>query len=672
MEQPEPLTEAASELAGLLALTGRGPDLFSQHHLDGAYRYASPNHASVLGLLPEELAGRHPSEFTHPDDVVAVQAAFDAVVAEAGTGRVRYRFRDHGQRWRWFESSLVVLGERDGQDSGVHLVSRDVTAEQEALQHQARQDRFLRVLIGLAVGFVNHPFARFDASIDEVLAVTGGFTGADRAYLFRFHDDRLMTNTHEWCRPGVPAVRDQLRGVPIAAAGDLRTRLATEGLVQVEDVRGLDPHDPFRRTLEAQGIRTVIVLPLQDDEEVLGLVGLDAVGAPRTFDDTDRDLLRVVAGLCTNAVLRREREEHLRRNRALLEELTGQLTATMETVSDGIALLDPDQRITYANTQLATILGVSIDALLDHRVGDDPAATAAGILETAVSRAVASGDPWTSVEQLRSPQRWLEVRAYPTDRGVAAYVRDVSEQVAHERALQEAAAVEREVAAQLRALDRTKNAFLSAVSHELRTPLTVIRGMAETLQRTRDRLDQGQRARLEDALVDHSTELARLLDELLQVDRLARGQLVANREPFDLVPLAHSVIDTHADPARVLLEGPPTLPVHLDRVQVESLLANLLINAGKYAPASPVSVRLAPRAGGGATISVADQGPGIPAEHLHRVFEPFVRLAESHPRPGTGVGLTLVAEFARLHGGRAYALDTSGGGAEVVAELPGP
>ena len=671
MEQPgAPPTDAM--FAGALALIGRGADLLSRHAPDGTYRSVSPNYAVVLGLAPEELVGRHPSEFTHPDDLDATQAGFDTAIAGGSEGLPRYRFRDRQGGWRWFESSVARLAGPDAEHHEILLVSRDVTQQEEVLQHQARQDRFLRLLIELAVGFVNQPPQRFDAAIDEVLAVTGGFTEADRAYLFRFDDDRLhMTNTHEWCRAGITPMRERLQDVPVTSAGDLHERLSTEGLVQVEDVAALELDDPFRRTLEDQGIRTAIVLPLQDAGQLRGFVGLDAVGDPRAWDDTDRDLLRVVAGLCTNAVLHRDREDDLRHNRELLEQLTAQLTATMETVSDGIALFDHERRITYANPQLAALLGVEAPALVGQQIGGSLPATAARALETTVGRTLERGDPDSSLEQLRTSGRWLEVRAYPSPQGVAAYVRDVTEQVERERTLEQAAAAEREVTAQLRSLDRTKNAFLSAVSHELRTPLTVIRGMAETLQRTRNQLEAGTRDRLEDALVGHSTELARLLDELLQVDRLARGQLVANPATFDLVALARSTLHQHHDPTTAQLVAPATLAVHLDPVQVESLLANLLINARKYAPDSPVHLRLERHAAAGATITVRDEGPGIPAAHLDRVFEPFVRLAESHPRPGTGVGLTLVAEFARLHGGRAYAVDTCGHGTEVVVELPG-
>jgi signal transduction histidine kinase len=99
--------------------------------------------------------------------------------------------------------------------------------------------------------------------------------------------------------------------------------------------------------------------------------------------------------------------------------------------------------------------------------------------------------------------------------------------------LRQAAQLEQLVAEELRHLDRTKNVFLSAVSHELRTPLTVVKGLAETLQRLGHDVQDQDRGRIVDAISDNATRLARLLDDLLDVDRLVRGTLVAQRVHFD-------------------------------------------------------------------------------------------------------------------------------------------
>lgn len=220
-----------------------------------------------------------------------------------------------------------------------------------------------------------------------------------------------------------------------------------------------------------------------------------------------------------------------------------------------------------------------------------------------------------------------------------------------------------------RHMDRLKNAFLAAVSHELRTPLTVIQGTAMTLQRS-ESLDVEQRRRLQDALVRNVVRLGELMTDLLDLGQLGRGQMQLRPVVFDLVELAAEVTSESADAARIVVEGPPQLQVVADRLMVERILTNLLDNAGKYAPSGTVTVSIARRHRVGFQLTVADQGPGIPDEERERIFQPFHRLADEHPQPGTGVGLPLVAEFVHAHAGRVWARSRADG-AELVVEIPG-
>lgn len=249
-------------------------------------------------------------------------------------------------------------------------------------------------------------------------------------------------------------------------------------------------------------------------------------------------------------------------------------------------------------------------------------------------------------------------------------VKDITEHRRIEEGLRRAAETEQAAAEQLRELDRLKTSFLSAVSHELRTPLAVAQGMAETLQRMRGHLSEEARARVEDALVGHTQRLTELLTNLLDIDRLTRGNLKVVAERFDAVALLREAVAASPAPDRVQLQAPARLPVHVDRLQTERIVANLLDNAAKYGGEGPLSLTARQLEGGGLRIEVADHGPGLEAGELGRVFEPFYRTDDDHPKPGTGVGLALVAEFASLHGGRAWAEPGQRDGLVVIVELP--
>src|SRR5690606_26170792 len=122
-------------------------------------------------------------------------------------------------------------------------------------------------------------------------------------------------------------------------------------------------------------------------------------------------------------------------------------------------------------------------------------------------------------------------------------------------------------------------------------------------------------------------------------------------EPVDAVAAIRHVLEASAVASRAQLEAPAELTLRTDRGRLELIVRNLLSNVAKYAPVGPVRVRATALAGGGLRLDVIDRGPGIPVSERQAVFKPFHRAAFHHPRPGTGIGLSLVARFADLHGG---------------------
>lgn len=352
-----------------------------------------------------------------------------------------------------------------------------------------------------------------------------------------------------------------------------------------------------------------------------------------------------------------------------VQALADQLTTTMNSVTDSIVVLDHDQRVSFVNDQACRHFDRTADELMGQRLADAMPDTAGGVFHQTELRAWDQRTPQSVTGFFEPGNLWLEANFYPSAHGLTLYFRDVSAQVERERDLQRVADFERATADRLRQLDTAKNAFLTAVSHELRTPLTIVQGMAETLVRLRHDTSVERRERIEDALLEHAQRLSGLVEDLLHVDRLSRGAQLAQPITIDVATLVREVGATSALADRINIDAPDELPATVDPLQVEQLLSNLLSNVEKYAPNGRVRVVLAPLGDAGVRLEVHDQGPGVPDDARERVFEPFVRLDDAHPQPGTGVGLTLVREFARLHGGDAWAADAGGSGARIVVEL---
>jgi signal transduction histidine kinase len=221
-------------------------------------------------------------------------------------------------------------------------------------------------------------------------------------------------------------------------------------------------------------------------------------------------------------------------------------------------------------------------------------------------------------------------------------------------------------------LDDVKDSLLSAVSHELRTPLTAIVGFTSTLERWGVTMSDEEVADLYMRLSKNAKKLQRLVGDLLDFDRLARGLVEPKRERTDMADLVTSIArESEQMTGRHIRVAADEVVVSVDPAKVERIVENLIVNAARHtAPDTPVWVRVRAR-DEGCLIIVEDAGPGVPDELKDVIFEPFKQGPATRPQsPGVGIGLSLVARFAALHGGRAWVEDRKGGGSSFRVFLP--
>jgi two-component system sensor histidine kinase KdpD len=229
--------------------------------------------------------------------------------------------------------------------------------------------------------------------------------------------------------------------------------------------------------------------------------------------------------------------------------------------------------------------------------------------------------------------------------------------------------------------ERMRSSLLSSVSHDLRTPLGVITGAASTLLSDKGAITPDARQELLATIHEEADRLTRLVRNLLDMTRLAAGALTVNKEWQPLEEIVGAVLNRVEDRLRgreVTVKLPKDLPpVPLDAVLIEQVLINLLENVAKYTPAgSPVELSAVARGkkDGGSPkevlVEVADRGPGIPEEHLERIFEKFYRVSGDGAGGGAGLGLAICRGVVEAHGGRIWAANRDGGGAVLRFTLP--
>ena len=227
---------------------------------------------------------------------------------------------------------------------------------------------------------------------------------------------------------------------------------------------------------------------------------------------------------------------------------------------------------------------------------------------------------------------------------------------------------------ELKELDRAKSRFFANVTHELRTPLTLLLGPLETLLEESAEEGNSGRQRLFQSMITNARRLLRQVDALLESARLESGRLRLEPEPGNVGELLAELVASAAPLAQrrsldLVSEGLDSLPDgSFDPEKVEIIASNLLSNALKFTPeGGRVTVRAIP-GDDWITFEVEDTGAGIPPEELERIFDRFHQVEGTSS--GTGLGLALSRELARLHGGDILVVSEPGRGARFRVELP--
>ena len=221
--------------------------------------------------------------------------------------------------------------------------------------------------------------------------------------------------------------------------------------------------------------------------------------------------------------------------------------------------------------------------------------------------------------------------------------------------------------------ERLRNSLLAALSHDLRTPLTVLVGLAESLTLTPPKLSEPQ-LETAAAIKDEARRMSTLVSNLLDMARIESGEVKLN---LQWQPL-EEVVGAALESARSMLQGhtvgvqlPRDLPlVKFDAVLIERVLVNLLENVSKYTPPGTAVTLSAQVIGDRLSVSVADNGPGLPAGREEAVFQKFTRGERESSTPGVGLGLAICRAIVESHGGKITASQRPGGGAIFTFTLP--
>ena len=598
-----------------------------------------PDLAVYVSPQIEQLTGYTPAEWNadpglwdrilHPDDRERVIAEDDLSRSTGQPMLIEYRFIARDGRVVWVRDEAVLLRDDEGEPLVWHGLYQDITRRKEAEEQLHQAEETFRTLVE-TIPAITYIDVASDTNKSPTLYISPQVQP-----ILGYSPEEWMADPQLWMSSLHPDDCERVLEEDRASSFGATTRLSLEYRLIARDGH---------------------VVWIQDESVIVA----DENGVPR-FEQ----------GVMLDITARKEAEQAVTEAEAKYRALVEQIPAIVyigEVGEEGDWL--------YVSPQIERVLGYTVEEWLAHPhpmqsfTHPDDIASARAEEERAYGR----GDMSHAEYRMRSKDgRWLwildEAEPVLDEAGRVLFMQGVMYDITERKHAEEelARALER-----LREVDEMKNTFLQAVSHELRTPLTAILGLAVTLERDDVGLDKSEMRDLATRIVSNSRKLDRMVADLLDLDRLTRGIVEPKLSDTDVGALVrHLVGETDfLDGQRVTVEAEPVV-LAVDASKVEHIVENLLTNAVRHtSPVSHIWVRVATE-DGGAMIVVEDDGPGVPDDMKAVIFEAFQRGPEAAETPGTGIGLSLVARFAELHGGRAWVEDRTGGGASFRIFLPG-
>jgi K+-sensing histidine kinase KdpD len=502
----------------------------------------------------------------------------------------------------------------------------------------------------------------------------------------------LRDDEHEElvARAAVGLEREVEEGVRIPIGKGFAGRIAAENSpVILEDVDHADVLNPI---LREEGVKSLLGVPLVFANEVIGVLHVGTL-RPRKFTPDDVELLELVANRMSIAV------EHARLFGA--ERDARERLERVQTVTDvALSALSLDELMPEVLTRIRDLLGADTAAILmvDEETQELVARAAVGIEEEVEQgvRIPIGGGFAGRVAATRRPIRLDDVdhadvlnpllreKGIKSLLGVPLIVQDEVLGVLHvgtlvpriftrydEELLELVAsrvglAIERaRIQDETARLDELKLNFVAVASHELRTPATAVYGITETLRHHGDTLPAETRHELEETLWEQATRLRRLIEQLLDLSRLDASAIVIEPQTFELGALVRQVAAGFEPAGEVQIEIPDDLRVHADKLAFEQIFSNLIGNAFRYG--EPPVVVTAHTPDTYLRVSVEDEGSGVPAGLVPKLFERFERGAVGD---GSGLGLSIAQAYARAHGGDLIYDRGRNGGARFDLILP--
>ena len=603
----------------------------------GRYLYVNPAWQALFGINSEGFEGLMSFESPFPPEVQAEAAAlFRRALNGERVEREPLHLRNTDGTRVEVEASLSCRRD-EGRPVSIRCIFRDVTQ---------RNRRERRLAMQLQVSQIVGQSISQEEALPSVLAVLCTDLGYDIANLWVVEEvQQRIRFDCSWSAPGrsydeflrESNSRSFSRGQGLP--GLVWTLGSARWMIDVRE----DPGFLRGQAARHDGLISGWAVPVRVGNRIIAAVELFS----RQRREEDAETMATVETVCASIgqfMARSAQESRVR-------ELNQQNDLILRSVADGIFGVDPEGRVDFVNPAAAEMLGAPGTSLIGRPVHSLVHAGASGQIcdDQCRTRRAFLQHEGTSGQDVFYRQ---DGTSFPVEFSVNPML---------EHGIILGSVLSFRDIGQRYALDRMKDEFVSTVSHELRTPLTSIRGALGLLSSGLLGQMSDKAANLLRIAVSNSDRLVRLINDILDLERMESGRAPLNFRPSFLNELAQQVVDAMqpmADAASIrLLLTTESTPIEVDPDRLVQVITNLLSNAIKFSqPDSKVIVEVG-MVEGGAVLSVIDEGRGIPTDKLESIFDRFqqVDASDSRQKGGTGLGLAICRTIVQQHGGRIWA-----------------
>lgn len=612
----------------------------------------------------EEVLGKKLSDFVPPEEMAKNRDILNEFgkVLHSRSELMLERFIHLMNRW--IRLSAFSPGEQE-----LVLMIEDISPrkqEEERFHQKINFEKMINEIANQAI-FIED----FHSFIQSSFELIGTTLNVSRVYLFQYNPiQKTFTNTYEWTAPNISAEIHHLQNIPESLMPISTKYLLSGGMLDYCDIHKFADRTAINM-LQDQDIKSLLIAPLLQREELHGFMGFDECRYHRNWDESEKNVLSTISKFLIGLLAKYKTQKQL-------QESESAANALINATKDTVCLLDRRGCILEINEISAARLGQTRQEIVGQNIFDILEEKQIQDCTPQFNKVIQTGESVHFELKIDEGAIHADVIIYPvfnegkTVEGAAVFMRDISERVVMEEQLKYALMKAKEA-------DRLKSAFLANMSHEVRTPLNTITLYLDIMLMKYNRtLEFEKDIQTIRSSVDN---LLYLINDVMDLSKIESQQMRIENLPCSIHLVFHNVgvhakhfLEKKQEELELISKIDSSISPNImaDPERLQQILNNLVINALKYTEKGKVEYGVKQTAEELLQFYVQDRGIGIAPEDQEIIFEPFVQIQSplSKMYSGTGLGLTIAKKLVKLMNGDIGLISEKGEGSLFYFTLP--